>query len=64
MRKPLAGGARTITVVLTQEQRRVLAERAAKRSKDTGRFVSISELTRQAVELYLATDHLFGQRIA
>lgn len=59
MRQRLTGGARSITVVLTEAQKAELIQRAAKRSKETGKYISVSELARQAIELYLATDRLF-----
>jgi Arc/MetJ-type ribon-helix-helix transcriptional regulator len=59
MRQKLNGGARSITVVLTHAQATELIERAAKRTREGGRYISVSELARQAIELYLATDRLF-----
>jgi len=63
-RQSLKGGACTVTIILTKSQREELGKRAMKQRKALGRYVSTSEVVRQAVALYLAADSFFEKEIA
>ncbi len=58
-RQAIAGGASTITVILTTPQKEELSRRSKAMSLNLKRYVSVSEIVRNAVSIYLAADSFF-----